>query len=561
LTINPAPSRTGLFGSTIAGSLIRDIGLTNVDITSTTLYIGSLAGVNAADINNVYATGNIKGSTGVGGLVGSNEGVSTISSSFTDMTVISTSAASGTAGGLVGRAFGSNLDILNSHSLGTISGGNQVGGLVGQASSVRDIYNSYATGYITGLGDVGGLVGKYWNYGTIADSFATGNINGSGGGLIGTDVGTLTMYNVYATGNVKSGGGLIGSASGINLSNAFATGDVGPAGGNVGGLIGVVSGSLDANNVYATGNVISSGDNAGGLIGYMYGGGQTIKNSYATGNVTGGGDRAGGLVGYMTSGAISNSWASGEVNANGSAGGLVGWLQGAGASITASHATGNVTGEIAGGLVGVTGNGTVVTIADSWADGIVTGTYAGGLIGILGVDSERYQIFANNYYNGESNSLGVGGYRVLGTSYAPIAEGGVAGVQSLTAEQLGDAEITSTITQGGDPQTVLTARAEAAAAQVAAEAAAEAAAQAARQDLIATVASIADDQQASIAQLAATAGQALGPWEPTPIDLSHAIRDFTPSQTNRSDKSYSASVKEVTVDGVTYLVDDEEKEN
>jgi hypothetical protein len=36
--------------------------------------------------------------------------------------------------------------------------------------------------------------------------------------------------------------------------------------------------------------------------------------------------------------------------------------------------------------------------------------------------------------------------------------------------------------------------------------------------------------------------------------------DFIPSQTSGSDTSYSASVREVDVDGVTYLVDDEEED-
>jgi ATPase subunit of ABC transporter with duplicated ATPase domains len=89
-----------------------------------------------------------------------------------------------------------------------------------------------------------------------------------------------------------------------------------------------------------------------------------------------------------------------------------------------------------------------------------------------------------------------------------------------------------------------------------AKAAAQAAAEAARRELIAAVTAITENQPASVAQAAATG---VPTPDPTPVNLDNAIRDFTPSQTRGSDTSYSASVKQVTVDGVTFLVDDEEE--
>jgi hypothetical protein len=57
LKITSTSENTGLFATTTTGSLIRDIGLTNVDITSTQQYTGALVGTNLADIDKVYATG------------------------------------------------------------------------------------------------------------------------------------------------------------------------------------------------------------------------------------------------------------------------------------------------------------------------------------------------------------------------------------------------------------------------------------------------------------------------------------------------------------------------
>ena len=77
--------------------------------------------------------------------------------------------------------------IINSYVTGSVSGVNDVGGLVGVNNS--RITNSYATASVTGSGDnVGGLVGN--NSIFIINSYATGRVEGPDsssnvGGLVG----------------------------------------------------------------------------------------------------------------------------------------------------------------------------------------------------------------------------------------------------------------------------------------------------------------------------------------------------------------------------------------
>jgi filamentous hemagglutinin family protein len=401
--IDGLKGNAGLFAATTQGSVIRDVGLTNVDITSTIMYTGSLVGSNSADINNVYATGKIEGvNLGIGGLIGLNSGTSTISDSFTDVSVTGRNYV----GGLIGVAQINPINILNSHTLGDVistgtgSGtGGDAGGLVGfVASASLTIRDSYATGDIIstsgmegGLGGLLGRIGGNCPKVDISDSFAIGDITGSGGGLVGdlgVRSGTTTVNNVYAAGDVSNGGGgLIGSATGINLSDAFATGDVGGTG-TSGGLIGSSTNSV-INDVYATGDV-TGGTIAGGLIGSASGG--TISNVYATGDVrttagtTSATQGGGGLVGYAARTSILDSWASGNVDGVGKAGGFVGTqLLG---TITDSYSTGSVnTAGGAGAFAGTTAG----AITNSYATGTVNGETAEVLVG-GGMGSHPYTV-------------------------------------------------------------------------------------------------------------------------------------------------------------------------
>ena len=144
----------GFFGY-ISNTSIKNLGLTNVNISGN-YYVGGLVGhADYSTISNSYFTGSVKGKLRY-------------------------------TGGLVGYAYISTIS--NSYATGSVSG-SYVGGLVGYADS-STISNSYATGSVSGS-YVGGLVG-YADYSTISNSYATGSVSGNSyvGGFAGDNDGT-----------------------------------------------------------------------------------------------------------------------------------------------------------------------------------------------------------------------------------------------------------------------------------------------------------------------------------------------------------------------------------
>jgi uncharacterized repeat protein (TIGR02543 family) len=171
-------SGAGLFDTT-QGATIRDLALENVNISASSGWAGAVAGRTdsiggGTTITNVYATGTVTGGQQLGGLVGLGQAL-TLDQSFADVSVFSTVD---TAGGLVGRL--SSGTITNSYALGSVDGVNSVGGLVGVLAGTAT--NTYAAGPVTGSLDVGGLVGLH--SGTVNDSYydeqTTGQTTGTG---------------------------------------------------------------------------------------------------------------------------------------------------------------------------------------------------------------------------------------------------------------------------------------------------------------------------------------------------------------------------------------------
>ncbi|MET3290915.1 UNVERIFIED_CONTAM: uncharacterized protein YjdB [Brevibacillus sp. OAP136] len=103
---------------------------------------------------------------------------------------------------------------------------------------------------------------------------------------------------------------------------------------------------------------VVSGSFVGGLVGGLQGSGATLSNSYVTGSVSGT-NYIGGLVGYQSSGSVSDSYSSATVTGS-YTGGLVGYQDNS--SISNSYATGLVTGGyMIGGLVGGSPTGIVTS--------------------------------------------------------------------------------------------------------------------------------------------------------------------------------------------------------
>ena len=459
LMINrPSSDNVGLF-ITNSGE-IRDIRLLDVNIEGAST-VGALVATNdGGTIKNSHVSGSIRGVSRIGALVGVH-GVSNNPSFFLENSS-ATGIVIGTGnqvGGLVGINFST---IRNSQAFNTVSGANDVGGLVGAIAETNtmsgQIINSYATGNVTGNRTVGGLIGNagtihvenssahgevigtrwigglvgFINFrgGIIEKSHATGNVTGDNtvGGLLGAANARTNINNSYATGNVQGGqgsfdmGGFAGAHFRANITNSYATGNVqgGDASVSLGGFIG--QNLSDITNSHATGNVRvgQRSRQVGGFIGIVFQG--SITNSYATGNVQGDEEshRVGGFIGYNRADigdVITNSYATGDVQGQLTVGGFIG--ENEEGRVTDSYATGDVTGAVrVGGFIG--GNGVADffgfvspvnrNITNSYAIGNVVGfQFVGGFIGQSAV-TDITNSYATGNVRGGLYGLGIGGF-------------------------------------------------------------------------------------------------------------------------------------------------------
>ena len=201
---------SGLFGAIGSRGAVRDVRLTDMDVTGKQR-IGGLAGENHGVVSGVQSAGQVSGEVQVGGLVGANLGTITLSRSSAAVTgmappdFVRTSDLDRGTGGLVGYNGGA---IRGSYAIGRVVGDSNVGGLVGWnfndgfVGSIRShasIVGSYATGSVAGRSSVGGLVGTNgipgnapFVLGEIKASYATGRVSGPArgvGGLVGYDSG------------------------------------------------------------------------------------------------------------------------------------------------------------------------------------------------------------------------------------------------------------------------------------------------------------------------------------------------------------------------------------
>ena len=200
----------GFFGYA-KDATIENVGLENVNITiqhSEWGAAGTLMGYAEGNstVSNSYSTGSVSGVEDVGGLIGYNEG--TVSSSYF------TGSISGTkyVGGLIGETHSGAVS--NSYSTGSVSGSSTcVGGLIGRGYDDA-ISDSYSTSSVNGTDYVGGLIGLLSSgTSTISNSYSTGSVSGSSnvGGLVGYNPGTMSSYSFWDTetsGQATSAGGI-----------------------------------------------------------------------------------------------------------------------------------------------------------------------------------------------------------------------------------------------------------------------------------------------------------------------------------------------------------------
>jgi hypothetical protein len=308
----------GLFGATGTDSIIKNLGLENIQLSSGD-YVGGIVGNNSGKIISCYSIGIINSLHGhSGGLVGWNDG--TIINCYSAGEV----AGSGTFGGLVGTNYSGKIENSISSSIISGTGSSSIGGLVG--GNMGLLISCYSTGSVSGSDVVGGLCGTNTfgtdfdkDSGVIIDCYATGNVTGAGGyigGLVGIGIG-CKITSCFATGTVTGTDGstvpYVGGLVGVNgtsiqdtavITSCYATGAVSGTY-SVGVLVGWNNGVI--NSCYTIGAVSGTGSGVigvGGLVGNNAG---TITFCYATSSVSGTDSYIGGLIG-VNGGTINGSF-------------------------------------------------------------------------------------------------------------------------------------------------------------------------------------------------------------------------------------------------------------
>jgi hypothetical protein len=240
---------------------------------------------------------------------------------------VSSTSGIGT-GALIGNMDGGTV-INCSVRTGTVSGQDDVGGLIGMTFGFlwgkMNIYDCNAAEInASGQQKVGGLLGSSnHSVAVISDCRASCTVAGEMecGGLIGSAVGTVTgcSSSGTVTVTVRSGGGLSGGNGGTT-EHCFSTANVtGVFADEIGGLVGRNMGIIS--NSYAMGSVSGSYPTAG-LVGLNWKtptDAGTVINCYSTGASDGAG-----LIGWNIDGVITGSFwdtqTSGKTSSDGGTG-------------------------------------------------------------------------------------------------------------------------------------------------------------------------------------------------------------------------------------------------
>ena len=205
LTVTRSNRYTGLFG--IIKGTVKNVVLTEVNITSGT-FVGGVAGWSfGGNIENCSVSGSVSGSSGsdVGGVVGYQQ-VGSITGCSSSATVKGTERA----GGVVGVTNGGTTPLTACYATGNVTVENDgtsnawAGGIVGM-NGTGTLIACYAAGNVSG-NIVGGAVGV--NYATVTACYWSGLPDNDNGGATKVDGTTVTWQNaVDAMNNALNGSG------------------------------------------------------------------------------------------------------------------------------------------------------------------------------------------------------------------------------------------------------------------------------------------------------------------------------------------------------------------
>ena len=280
-----------------------------VTVTGNDGNAGGIAGTNSGIVDDVESSGSVIGEGDnaiVGGLVGTNEKVNneskaTISNSYSNSAVTSTSGTNAGLGGVVGVNEGT-VSLVD--SLGVTNGTNStnVGGVIGINNGT--LSSAYNESIVNGNSNVGGIIGTNGTYtvnddtitwtsrGTVSNIVNATSVTGGDetadnvseyvGGLVGINGGSIEngRNNGTITGT-KYVGGMVGSnAQGATLTNLVNDSSAAIEGEQyVGGIAGSNAGSISAtDNGLINRGSITGNKFVGGVAGVNEEGG-TIENT------------------------------------------------------------------------------------------------------------------------------------------------------------------------------------------------------------------------------------------------------------------------------------------
>ena len=208
LTVTTSDRYAGLFGCIGSGGKVMNVKLEGVQIESDNGMsdVGGVAGWSYGNIEYCSVSGSVSGS-----------------------------GMNGIAGGVVG--YQSSGFLTGCSSSATVNAGNVAGGVAGCTYSAT-LTACYATGDVTlesinsGGNFVGGVVGDNTNRSTVIACYAWGSVSGSGSGTIyvggvtgSNDLGTLTAC-YHANGTISGPGGTTGGVAGRNFKGLMSYGGI-----------------------------------------------------------------------------------------------------------------------------------------------------------------------------------------------------------------------------------------------------------------------------------------------------------------------------------------------
>jgi len=327
-------------------------------------------------ISNVFATGSITADDFVGGLMGRKQN-NHVNFNMIDSYFVGSVAANGITGygggvaGFTGADIGGHFE--NIYSEGSVSGTKFLGGLLGNLGEGKQLLNSFSRATVAASGNTaGGLVGEA-KVGAVIDNSRTeiGSVSGVDniGGLVGLLLGRVedSQSNITVTSTGRRAGGAVGYADEASIESVYSTENL-AVNDSSGGLVGEARDSLILSS-YALGGLVATGGDVGGLVGKVFTsntGVSSISKSYSKGLLDTVGSAVGGLIGTIeilddATVTISEVFSESQVGSDFTLptqqyGGLIGRTNtGAGSVVNVSncYASGGVyAGSFAGGLLG-----------------------------------------------------------------------------------------------------------------------------------------------------------------------------------------------------------------